>query len=57
MEPLHLEYNDFQNLSSNPGIKQEAIQQIKNGRSYTTTIDGIAYSIGVDEDNELIIIK
>lgn len=59
MEPIHIEYASYKDLSSGliPSSKAEAIRQIKNGRSYTTTIDGIAYLIDVNEDDELVIIE
>jgi hypothetical protein len=58
MEPLHIDYDIFKemNTSINTSLREEAILQIKHGRSYTTTIDGIAYSIGITENNELVII-
>jgi hypothetical protein len=54
MEPIHLDYETYKNL--NPSSKSETIRQIKSGRSYTTTIEGIAYLIDVDENSELVII-
>lgn len=58
MEPIHLNYDKYKDLSLGliPSSKAEAIRQIKNGRSYTTTIDGIAYLIDVNENNELVVI-
>ena len=59
MEPIHLEYNTYKELSLGliPSSKAEAIRQIKNGRSYTTTIEGIVYLIDVNENNELVVIE
>jgi hypothetical protein len=58
MKPIHLDYDKYKDLSLDliPSSKAEAIRQIKNGISYTTTIDGIAYLIDVNEDNELVVI-
>jgi hypothetical protein len=59
MEPIHLDYNTYKDLSSAliSSSKIEMIRQIKNGRSYTTTIEGIAHLITVTDDNELIVIE
>jgi hypothetical protein len=59
MEPIHLDYETYKDLNSGliPSSKAEAIRQIKKGRSYTTTIDGIAYLIDVNQENELVVIE
>jgi hypothetical protein len=58
MEPIHLDYDTYKDLSLGliPSSKADTIRQIKNGRSYTTTINGIAYLIDVDENNELVVV-
>jgi hypothetical protein len=55
MEPIHLDYSAYKDLSSGliPSSKAEAIRQIKDGRSYTTRLEGIAYLIDVNENNEI----
>jgi len=59
MEPIHLDYEAYKDLSQGliPSSKAEAIRQIKNGRSYTTTIEGIAYLIDVNQNNELVVVE
>jgi hypothetical protein len=59
MESIHIEYSTYQDLNSgiNPASKLETTSQIKEGKSYNTTVDGVTYPIGVNEENDLILNK